>query len=110
MDHDSRVLIRVGSSLGCDGVLLVGHGSPCIYIAVLNNSSGVTKDEIYGTINVAFFVELTLGVDVEGVLISFKAATVKDGEVGSGSEGNCLVLLWSGCVFKCYASCYEPVP
>lgn len=47
----------------------------------MEDDDGVTEDEVNGTIDVAVTVELTLGVDVEGILVAFEAAAVEDREV-----------------------------
>jgi len=48
-----------------------------INVAILNNNGGVAKNEVHRAIYVALRIELPLGMDVEGVLVSFKAALVK---------------------------------
>jgi hypothetical protein len=48
-----------------------------INVTILNNNSSIAKNEVHRAIYVAFPVELPLGMDVEGVLVPFKAAPVK---------------------------------
>lgn len=64
MDNYARVLVRVGSSLRSDRGELVAHWSTEVDVAVLKNSNGVTKYEIYGSINVTVTIELALRVDI----------------------------------------------
>ncbi|EYU24969.1 hypothetical protein MIMGU_mgv1a022106mg, partial [Erythranthe guttata] len=80
VDRYPGVLVRVGSSLGGDDVLLLVHWAACVDHAVLQNGGGVAKDEVDGAVDVAFFVELALRVDVECVLVPFEAAAVEHGE------------------------------
>lgn len=83
MDHDARVLIRVGSALRCDGVLLAWHRLPDVDGAVLDDGGCVAEDEVDGAEDLAVAVELALGVDVESVLVAFEAAPVENGVVGA---------------------------
>lgn len=78
MDRNACVLVRVGTALGSDCVLLTTHGFSCVDHAILEDHRSVTKDEVYGAVYVAFFVELTLRMGVEGVLVAFEATTVED--------------------------------
>jgi len=80
VNGDAGVLIRIGSTLCGDSVIFVGRVSG-IDVAILENNSGVSKDEVHHPINVAFSIKLLLGVDIEGVLIAFKVAFVEDGEI-----------------------------
>ena len=77
MDGDSGVLIRIGTALGGDGDGFVRRitGDD---VAILEYDGGIAEDEIDGAVNVALFVELAFGVNVESVLIPFEAATVED--------------------------------
>lgn len=84
MDRNPSVLV----TLGCYGVLLLGHGPSHIDHAVLEDYSCIAKDDIYGVIDEAFPVELCLGVNVEGVLVS-----VEDREFRARAKGNRLVVL-----------------
>lgn len=104
VDWDSGVLVRVGSSLSCDGVFLLVHGTAGVYHAVLQNHGGVAEDEVDGAEYVAFLVELALWMDVECVLVPLEAAAVEDGEVGAGAERHCLMVLWAGGVAESYAT------
>ena len=103
MDRNPGVLVRVGAALGGNRVLLLAHRPPRVDHAVLEDYGGVAEDEVDGAVDVALFVELTLGVDVEGVLVALEAAAVEDGEVGAGPEGHGLVVLGTGRVAECDA-------
>lgn len=83
MDGNSGVLVRVGSALSRDGVLLLVHGPPGEDHAVLEDDGGVAEDEVYGAVDVAFFVELPLGMDIESVLVAFEATAIEDREVSA---------------------------
>ena len=80
MDRDSGVLIRICAALGGDRDRLVWRiaGDD---VAILDYDGGVAENEIDGAVNVALFVELAFGEDVESVLKAFEAAAVVDGEV-----------------------------
>ena len=78
MDNYARILVRIGSCLCSDGVLLVAHWSTDVDVAVLKNSNSVTKYEVYSSINVTVTIELTLRIDIQGILVTFEAATVED--------------------------------
>lgn len=108
MDDDARVFIRVFSSLGSDRVLLIDHRFSYINVAVLEDCHGVAEYEVHRAIYVAIAIELSLRVDIEGVLIPLEAALVENGEVGARTEGYGLVFMGSGRVLECHASCYEP--
>lgn len=77
MDGNTCVLIRVGPPLGWETVLLVRHGFSSVEIAVLENTSSISKDKINCTINVAFSVELPHGVYVERILVADETAFVE---------------------------------
>lgn len=78
MDDNTRILIRVGSSLSSDCVS-VTTWTACEDVAVLENGCCVSEDEIDGSVNVAIAVKLTVGVNVECVLVTFETAFVKNG-------------------------------
>lgn len=102
MNRDPSILIGVISSLGCDHVGLVAHGPPHMDVAVLQDSRGIVKDEIYGAVDMAFAIELPLGVYKKSVLVAAEAAAVEDGEVGPDPHSHSLVLCWACCVLKCH--------
>ncbi|KAH0467288.1 hypothetical protein IEQ34_004526 [Dendrobium chrysotoxum] len=83
VDGDSGILVGISSSLSGDRVLLAAKGLAGVDIAVLEDDGGVAEDEVDGAVDVAVAVELALAVDVDGVLVSLKAAAVEDGEVGA---------------------------
>ncbi len=66
----------INSTLSSDSVGLIRRVT-WINVAILNNNGGVAENEVHRAIYVAFPVELPLGMDVEGVLVPFKAAPVK---------------------------------
>lgn len=78
MDRNPRILIRVGSALCRNGIGFV-RGVTCINVAILENNCGVTKYKVHCPINVTIFVELSIGVDIKGILIPFKATTIEYG-------------------------------
>lgn len=78
MDDNTRVLIRVGSSLSCDRVC-VTTWTASEDVAVLKNGGGVSENEIDGSVNVAVAVKLAVGVNVECVLVGFETALVENG-------------------------------
>jgi len=78
VDDNARVLVRVSPSLGSYCVLLGCHGLSSVDVAVLENNCSVTKYEVNCAVDVALLKELSLSVDVEGVLVSFDAALVED--------------------------------
>ncbi|PON79340.1 hypothetical protein TorRG33x02_236220, partial [Trema orientale] len=77
LDRSAGVLVRVGSALGSYGVELAGERQPGIDVAVLENNSSVAEYEVHGAVNVAFSVELSLGMSIQGVLVGFEAADVE---------------------------------
>lgn len=89
--------------------LLLWHWPPCIYIAWLEDHSSVAKDEVHSAINVAFLIELSLGVNIESVLIPFKWTAIEHREISTTAQSHCLVVLWACCVAECDATCYEPI-
>lgn len=78
--------------------------------AVLEYYCGVSKDEIGRAKDVGFGVELALGVDAEGVLVSFEAAPVEDRAVRPRYEGNGLAALRARRVAEGDAPGHESVP
>ncbi len=66
----------INSTLSSDSVGLVRRVT-WINVAILNNNGGVAENEVHRAIYVTFPVELPFGMDVEGVLVPFKAAPVK---------------------------------
>lgn len=82
MDREPGVLVRVLSALGSYDDLVPARWGPSVDNAVLEYHRGVSKDEIGRAGDLGFGVELALGVDAEGVLVSFEAAPVEDRAVG----------------------------
>lgn len=61
VEGGAGVLVNVGSALRRHGVELAGHWQAWVYVAVLQHGGGVAEDEVYGTVDVAFPVELAEG-------------------------------------------------
>ena len=64
-------------------------------VTALEHNRCIAEDEVYGACDVAFTVELAVGVGVESVLVGVKRAPVEDGLVGAGPEHHRLVFLWT---------------
>lgn len=79
--NDPCILVGIVFALCCDSVLLAGHGFFGADVAVLEDDGGVSENEIYSSVNVAFAVELSVGMGVERVLKAVNAAAVEDGLV-----------------------------
>lgn len=107
VDGYTRVLKRVAPALGGDDVGLAPQGFAHVDDAVLDDDGGIAEDEVDGAVDVAWFIELALRVDEEGVLVALETAGVEDGEVGGGPEGDRLAALWTGGVAECDSSGYE---
>nr|GLL23282.1 hypothetical protein Ccrd_015829 [Ipomoea trifida] len=78
LDHDPGVLVRVGSPLGRDHILLLRAGAPRVDVTVLENRRGVAENEVDRAGHVALDEELTVGVNVEGVLKVISLPTVAE--------------------------------
>lgn len=76
MNGNACVLVRICSSLCCDCVHFVGRVSRKD-VTILEYGSRVTEYEVNCAVDVAFSVELSVGMDIECVLVAFKAASVK---------------------------------
>lgn len=81
MDCNRRVLKRVIAALCGDHVCLAFQWPPDVNQTVLEDDRRITEDEIYGSVDVTFSVELALRVDHEGVLVSLDGASVEDREI-----------------------------
>lgn len=81
-----------------------------VYVAFLEDHGGVAEDEVYRAVDVAFTVELALGVDVEGVLVPDDLAIVYHAVIGADSERHRLVLAWSRRVLERNVLGYETCP
>ena len=92
MDHDPGVLVRVTSALCSDDVRLTFQRPSSVDHAILEDNSRVSKDEVDSSVDVAFAIELTLGVDKERVLVSLEPTSEEDSEVGGRSKRNRLSL------------------
>lgn len=77
MDHEPGVLIWVRPRLRRDGIFLVHHRLSDKDVAVLKNSNAVAENEVDSSVNVAFTIELAVGVGVQSVLVAFEAASVE---------------------------------
>lgn len=80
MYRNPGILVRVGSSLGRDVVLIRGAFSGRD-VAALENDGGVSEDEVDGAGYVGLTVELAFGESVECVLVSVDGASVDNGHV-----------------------------
>jgi hypothetical protein len=69
-------LVRICPPLSGNGIGLVRRVS-CIDVTILKNNCSVAKYEVNSAINVTFSIELSLRMDIEGVLVSFEAALVE---------------------------------
>lgn len=107
VDGDTRILERVTSALGCDDVGLPYQRFPDINNAVLEDDGGVSKNEINGSIDVAWFVELTLRMDEESVLVPFEPARVEHGQIRRWPKRHRLPPLWPRSVAECDSPGYE---
>lgn len=58
MDHDARVLVRIGLALCSDRVLLARHEEPREDVAALEDDGRIAGDEVDGAVDVAVAVEL----------------------------------------------------
>lgn len=75
-------MVRVVAALCSNDVGLAFERSPDENDAVLEDYGGVAENEVDGAVDVAFSVELALGVDHESVLVALDGATVEDREIG----------------------------
>lgn len=110
MYGDASVLVRVGTALCSDGVLLVQHRLSGVDVAVLEDGGSVAEDEVDGAVDITVSIELPEGVDVESVLVALEAAAVEGGEVGVVSYRHCLMLLRTCCVPERYVYGYKSLP
>lgn len=76
MNHYSGSLVGICTAVSRDGVRRVDGAG--IDIAVLEDGGGVSEDEVDGSVDIAFPEELSVGMNVECVLVAFEAASVKD--------------------------------
>ena len=76
MNGDTGVLIGISTTLGGDCVGSVRRITS-VDVAVLEDYCCIAENEIDCAVDVAVFVELTVGVNVESVLVAFKAALVE---------------------------------
>lgn len=81
MDRNSGVLIWVISTLGRDHIDLALQWPSYIYHAILEYNCSISKYKVYCAIDVAFSIELALGMDHEGVLVTLDGTPVEDGEI-----------------------------
>ena len=105
MDDDACFLGRLGPALRGDGVALVVMQ---VDVAVLQDDSGVAEDEVDCAVDIAVAVELISGVDVEGVLVPFKAALIEHGMLGIRTQSHGLPVLRPRRVLECDATADEP--
>ena len=72
MDGNIGSFIIVFAILGCDCVLLMGHGLASPKITVLKHRNNIVEYEIDSVVDVVFAVELTVGQDIQCALVSHK--------------------------------------
>ena len=97
----------IALALCCDRVELICQWLSWLNVAALEHNRCIAEDEVYGACDVAFAVELAVGVGVESVLIGVKRAPVEDGLVGAGPECHRLVFFWTCSVCETYVLGYE---
>lgn len=85
MDHQTRVLPIVRTSVGGHCVLLVVHRSPDDDQRVLDYGVRIAEDEVHGARDHAVPVELTVRLNVQGVLVPVHSAVEERGLVGLDS-------------------------
>lgn len=77
MDHSATGRARLLAALCGHNVLLVVHWLAHKEEAVLEDDLGIAEDEVDGTRDGTFAVELTVGVSVQGVLVTIEVAVVE---------------------------------
>ena len=107
MDGNACVLIWVFAVLGSNGVLLPIHWLARIDATVLEYYGCIAEYEIHRAVDVTFAEELAIGVNIEGVLVSYDVAPIDHAMVSSNSKCYCLARSWSSCILKCYVPCDE---
>lgn len=105
MDRHPRVLIRVLSILGRDGVFLRGHGLAGENATILKHHGRITKYEVDSPIDGALTNELSIRVHIKRILVPDNVAPVNHGVIRPDTEGDGLVLCWAGIVLKRYVPC-----
>lgn len=81
MNNKPRYRTRISSSLSCYRVLLARQRFPEIDVALLEDGSSVTEDEVDGSIDVTFAIKLTLLEEAEGILVAFEATSEESREI-----------------------------
>jgi hypothetical protein len=100
VDHQPGGLALVGSSLRRHGVLLVVHGLPSDDQRVLDNRGGVTEDEVHSAGDDAVAVELSVCLDVQGILVPIHSTVEEGRHIGLDAESHGLVSLRTSCVLE----------
>lgn len=108
LDHDSCSHVLLGCSVGGDCVELVVQGLPHDDNGVLDHGGGGAEDEVDCAGDDAVAVELPVGLDVQGVLVTQDVATNESGHVSLVPECNGLVSLSTGRVLECHCLGNEP--
>lgn len=108
MNGDASVLIGVIAALGGDHVALAEVRTAGMDVTILQNNSSIAEDKVNSAGNKAGAIELTEGVDVEGVLVSKHVTPIKGAFVGVYTQSHRLMLRWPRRVLECDIACQEP--
>ena len=84
MNRDPCILVWIGSALCSDGVDLIGWISS-IDVAILEHDGRIAKYKVNSAIDVTLFIELSLRMNIERVLITLKATSIKDRKIRARS-------------------------
>ncbi|KAL0918547.1 hypothetical protein M5K25_010561 [Dendrobium thyrsiflorum] len=90
------------STLSCNCDLLERQCLSCEDLTVLEDCLAITKYEVNGAVDMTITIELTQGMCIEGILITFNATSKEGGSVGINTKGHGLVVLWARSISKCY--------
>ena len=77
MNGNTCILVRISSALCSDGVDLI-RWVPSIDVAILEHNSCIAKYKVNRAIDVTLSIELSLRMNIECVLITLEAASIKD--------------------------------
>lgn len=110
LDREARFLGRILPALRGYGVLLARKALSGRDLAVLEDGLPIAEDEVNGTGDPAFLVELAHGVGVQGVLVAVDGAPEYGRPVGVRTVGDGLVLSRAGRVLERDVPGYESLP
>lgn len=100
LEDDSTSATLVLATLGSHHATLVLHGLSDDQCAILENSIGISEDEVDGAGDDTVTVKLTIVVAVEGVLVPIHVNVVEDGLITGGTDSYGLVLMGGPAVFS----------